>query len=130
VKPCDERCPAVTGEGSGALRFGPGGESARPRGCSEGATHQRRGVDGWETWDWRTRSWIPGQVEIPPHPDYTDCCADFRCCADKWAAAGMHSVRDTLVGAARAGGGAFPVLATDEGAHVVTRPPGDPGEEA
>ncbi len=69
--PCSPKCPAVTGEPYGGARY-----------C---AMQERA----------RHRSWDPDSGY--DHPDYTDCCADFRCCADKWAAAGLAGVAAALV---------------------------------
>lgn len=79
----------------------------------------------WYEWDWRIGRWIPaapGLVpQVPRHPDYTDCCAGFECCADLWAAAGMTDLGNAIVGAAEAGGGTVAVVAHDEGAAVLGR---------
>jgi hypothetical protein len=57
--------------------------------------------------------------DVPRHPDYTSCCADFRCCSDKFDAAGLGGVRDALISGAET----VAVAKVDEGYVVLNTPP-------
>lgn len=94
------------------------------------------GKDVWVIRDWRDGMDKPVRVvpapplddgtemvrfehDVPLHPDYTDCCANFQCCSDKWEKAGMASVRDALI----SGAPTIAVAKTDDGFVALNTPP-------
>jgi len=85
---CSDRCPALTGEPYGSVRYCPMAENQRHRDCPANVGSQRAAGKGaarrWEAYDWRVGRWVSiagfGKTDIPPHPDQTDCCTNFQCC--------------------------------------------------
>lgn len=137
-EPCSPLCPAVTGKPHGSLQYCPMHDPERHRASAEHAPDVYRKVQGGPFYqrDWRTGeevevAWVeapdqpgwgtfaPASGPIPLHPDYADCCADFRCCSDRWAKAGLKDVLTVLVGAVEAGGGVVGVVVGHMGAGVV-----------
>jgi len=115
--PCSDHCPAVTGEPYGSVQYCPKQENERHhRFMHEHSGHREmiRDANGdWTQLDWRSGEHVVVNLhedpEIPMHPDDTDCCIDFGCCAEKIAKSPLAGVLTRIADAAKRGGGVVTV---------------------
>jgi hypothetical protein len=108
------------------------GERGQPK-----SVYDANGNRLFEAYDWRIKGWTQGyfvndgdgyshfEPRIPPHPDETDCCANFQCCEHKWKGTDMEPILRALAGAAQEPEGAvIPLVKDDDGKlHVLNQGP-------
>lgn len=94
-EPCNEKCPAVTGESYGSVRYCPMQQNLRHRTLSV----EMKDVSPF------IGDYPEGEHPFYDHEDYTDCCLNFQCCAGSIEEEGMKEIMEAIVGAAKRGEG-------------------------
>ena len=84
--PCHDFCPAITGKPYGSVRYCPMQQNLRHRKLSL----RMKNISPY------LNAYPKGEHPFYDHPDYTDCCINFQCCAGEIESLGMKKFFEEL----------------------------------